>query len=135
MPAHATETGTLTIDGTLYTWTELTFPDLEEFETQVGTIFAAENAPSPLDTLRGRQYIAFLALRKCHPDLTLGDIRNWRPTMHVLSALGILVVAAVPFLDTVDDSESPPASDSPDSSSSTSLTPTDGPPAQPDSSD
>ena len=119
--------GTVTIDGTTYTWAELTLTDAEEFETIIGPLL--DPTESKIDRVTGRVYLTYLALRKHHPNLTHGQIREW--PLSALGAMWEIISKAIPFL-----SEAQAAPPSPPASSSESA-PTDsvGPQTSPEASD
>jgi len=84
-------TGTIEIDGKTYTWTSPTFADLEHFESMVGKISDAD----VLNSVKGRVWLAWLCLKRNHPDLTPKLIGDWS-AVHWLD-LWTMITDALPL--------------------------------------
>ncbi len=103
MPTPAS-TGTVTIDGTEYTWMSPTLADLEHFEATVGPLIGSR---AVVDTIKGRIALISLVLVKHHPDLLPGVVRTWG--VDALVAGWDAVLTAIPLWG----SPTPPSSPSP----------------------
>ena len=84
--------GTITIGGKQYTWESITVDELEHFEATIGPV----TDPAVLNSIKARKYLAYLCLKKHHPDITVGIIGTW--DNDDFTVVWGMVLKAVPFL-------------------------------------
>lgn len=117
-------TGTCDLNGETYTWESPTIGDLEHFEVTIGSL----TDPKVANSIKARVYLAYLSLKKHHPDISVGVIEKWDSAD--LFTLWNMVILAVPFFRGVFDLEGKPKSkdDSRTDSSRRAPSPSDGDP-------